>query len=67
MHETFEGPRGLVGYIRLTTDRNDVVEVQESSAVEHSAWLRLNGECAHIRYDDVKALRDALNNYLGDI
>lgn len=73
---TFEGPRGLNGYITFDTFSNQHVELQESSAVASYCgdqeldgpfyWLRINEESAHIHHTEARALRDALNVALGD-
>lgn len=60
MIEKFVGPRGLTGYIRIKSDRDEIVEVQESSAAEPSVWIRVNDESAHLRLDEAKALLVAL-------
>jgi hypothetical protein len=75
--ETFEGPRGLRGYVRMNTTYGETVELQESSAVilysgamdeleGPFAWLRLEEDgvsvSAHMSVDQMKALRRALKN-----
>lgn len=45
MGTTFEGPRGLHGFLTFDDGRGDTVQVQESSSAEHPAvWLRIIGE-----------------------
>jgi hypothetical protein len=45
---TFDGPRGLTGYLRFTDSYGGTVEIQESSAVivlgEGSAMVDLEGQ-----------------------
>jgi hypothetical protein len=74
--ETFEGPRGLRGFLRMNTTYGAAVEVQESSAAviysSHGseldgpfAWLRIEEDgvaaSAHLSVAEMKALRRALN------
>lgn len=75
---TFEGPRGLIGYARITTAQGEKVELQESSAVMSYTiqgqiegpfvWLRVDrgesGSFAHLSVSDATELRDALNVFL---
>lgn len=75
---TFEGPRGLAGYLMLeTTPDGEYVELQESSAYMAGetegpfVWLRvgktpIKAVSAHLHHTDARALRDALNVALGD-
>jgi hypothetical protein len=77
--ETFEGPRGLRGFLRMNTTYGARVELQESSAaVIYSSngaeldgpfsWLRVeeNGveASAHLSVAEMRALRRALNQAL---
>lgn len=73
---TFEGPRGLNGYITFDTFDNENVQLQESSAVTSYYedqelegpfyWLRVDGASARIHHTEARALRNALNVALGD-
>lgn len=73
---TFEGPRGLNGYITFDTFDNENVQLQDSSAAVSYCgdqeldgpfyWLRVDGASAHIHHTEARALRDALNVALGD-
>jgi hypothetical protein len=73
--ETFEGPRGLRGYLRMADTYGGTVELQESSAAVlytggldelqgPFAWLRIEedgvGASAHLSVEQMKALRWAL-------
>lgn len=76
----FEGPRGLIGYARVETAEQQLVEVQQSSAVLSYTingevegpfvWLRvLRGEMssfAHLSVEDAREVRDALTAWLDD-
>jgi hypothetical protein len=72
---TFEGPRGLRGYLRMNTTYGETVELQESSAAVlytgamdelegPFAWLRVAEDgvevSAHMSVDQMKELRRAL-------
>lgn len=77
---TFEGPRGLQGFIEFDTLQGQHVELQDSSSVLSAGsidgeyqeldgpfyWLRINEESAHIHHTEARALRNALNAALGD-
>lgn len=75
--ETFEGPRGLRGYLRMSDTYGHTVELQQSSAVVlytggldeldgPFAWLRVEEDgvaaSAHLSVEQMKALRWALKN-----
>ncbi|MGO2188838.1 MAG: hypothetical protein ACTH4Y_11420 [Microbacterium gubbeenense] len=76
----FEGPRGLIGYARIETAEQQVVEVQQSSAVLSMTingeiegpfvWLRVlrgeSGAFAHLTVDDARELHGALGAWLDD-
>lgn len=69
---TFEGPRGLLGYVTLDTQDGENIQLQASSAIMAGElegpffWLRINGTDAHLHHTDARAIRDALNLALGD-
>ncbi|MGF3056173.1 hypothetical protein [Microbacterium sp. YY-01] len=78
----FEGPRGLIGYARIETAQQEVVEVQQSSSVMSYTingavegpfvWLRVNrsedhGSFAHLSVEDAREIRDALTAWLNDV
>ena len=73
---TFEGPRGLEGFITFDTFQGQHVELQESSSAVSCkgskeldgpfCWLRINNEAAHLHHEEARALRNALNVALGD-
>lgn len=78
--KSYEGPRGLKGYVKFRDSHGNHIQVQQSSVVEVGplneanedplvgpfVWIFTDGHNPHLTIEQAKAVRDSLDQFIKD-